>query len=565
MGAQGKTIERRDLAAVLRDRLRDGGAGALANSAGDAPVGFPLLCRHLLHALFESFPAERAYFLLRTPPVPADPAVHPLTIVAAVERGGAPLQNPDYNLDHHYLREVGAVEGARLLAGIDEGAAHSLLTCAFPLFARTRGLVVLEAPPHKDAFPPDSPRVLEQLIRSVSLDLRWMHEIHSQRARIDELTNQLDETAKLLESREHELGGVRSVLEEERAKPAEATTYHEIVTRSALMHEIFSVIERIKDTDLSTLIIGETGTGKELIARAIHFGGKRARQPFEAIACGTLATSLLESELFGYRRGAFSGAESDRKGVFERASGGTVFLDEVSDMPPEMQQKILRVLQEKTIRPIGAERTIPVDVRIIASSQHDLAEWVEQGRFREDLYYRLNVIALEVPPLRDRREDLPLLIAQFLAERAEEEEVTKRFSESALRELYQYSWPGNIQELRNVVTRAFIVSSRRVISRRIVLPLLKNQTGNLFAGDGLVQDGDHITLSIPYSEGFNNLINECERLILLSALRRNRGNKSRVTQQLRIPRQTLYNKLEKYGIVESDYADTGATGGNGGG
>ncbi|MFQ5654291.1 MAG: sigma 54-interacting transcriptional regulator, partial [Planctomycetota bacterium] len=278
--------------------------------------------------------------------------------------------------------------------------------------------------------------------------------------------------------------------------------------------------------------------------------------PFEVIPCGSLSQNLLESELFGYRKGSFSGADEDRKGIFERANGGTVFLDEVADMTMEMQQKLLRVLQEQMVRPIGAETPVRVDVRVISSSQRELSALVDSRGFREDLFYRLNGFTLEVPPLRERREDIPLLIDHFLAEACDENDLKKRFSESALRELYQYSWPGNVQELCNVITRSILSSPRKIISRKVVLPLLSRGTGNLFYGEDLFQDGDHLHLRIPTCEGFNEIITECERLILVTALKRHRGNKSRVTQQLGIPRQTLYNKLEKFAVGEEEYLET---------
>ena len=514
-------------------------------------IAFPIACRQLLEILFENLPAQRAFFLVREAPTVSRQSVEPLQVIVAHDRESGEITPPVEHLDHHYLFEVGAVDGARLLPGSAEGGSRPLLTCSFALAGAERGLVLLDAPPSDDVFDSESAVLLEDLVSACLIDLRWLYAVHTQRQELARVREELRDAERRIERH----GGEPDELPTPTEAPGEVTRYHGIVTRSASMQQVFEVIDRVKDTDLSTLIVGETGTGKELVARAVHYGGNRATRPFEVVGCGSLTTSLLESELFGYRKGAFSGAETDRKGVFERAHGGTVFLDEVADMPTEMQKKILRVLQEKVIRPIGAEEPVPIDVRVIASTREDLAAMVQQKTFREDLFYRLNVITIDVPPVRERRHDIPLLIEAFLRERSEEEGTSKRFSESALRELQQYVWPGNVQELKNVVTRAFLISTRRVISRRVIMPLLKNASGSLVSGDGLVQDGDHLTLSIPYSEGFNNLIGECEKLILLNALRRNRGNKSRVTQQLRIPRQTLYNKLEKYGIVESDYLE----------
>ncbi|MCA8959825.1 MAG: sigma-54-dependent Fis family transcriptional regulator [Planctomycetes bacterium] len=342
-------------------------------------------------------------------------------------------------------------------------------------------------------------------------------------------------------------------------RPTGQVTYYQgMVSRSPRMVELFEQIDRVKDNTLSTIVTGETGSGKELVARAIHFAGNRRTAPFEVISCGSIPNTLLESELFGHAKGAFSGAESDHVGVFQRAEGGTVFLDEIGDMSPEMQQKILRVLQEQRVRPVGATESIAIDNRIISSSRHDLLELVASGRFREDLYYRLNVMTLEVPPLRERREDIPLLIDHFLCDLNDDAEASdqKRLADGAARELLQYSWPGNVRELRNVLTRAFLSSAGRSISKKIVLPLLSQEVVSSFSSERLFQEGESLHLRVPLRQGFNEIIAECEKLIILHSLRSHRGNKSRVTQQLGIPRQTLYNKLEKYGITEGDYAES---------
>lgn len=515
-------------------------------------LSFPAATNLLLGEFIGQFGAERGFFLLWSPPGPEEQD-DVLIVVQALTSGGEIIDHPDYHLDRHYLREIGRLDGARALPSPEEGVGRSLLSCSLALDSGARGIVLLEGPPGGRSFDDLTTGQIEEEMAEVSAVLHLLHRLSTREQELDRLRDRTLELGKQLDYRELDLGSVQPTTDEANFQHDDVAHYQEIVTRSAKMKELFAVIERIKNADINALITGETGTGKELIARAIHFGSKRAGRPFEAVACGSLAVNLIESELFGYRKGAFSGAEADKKGVFERAQGGTVFLDEVADMPTEMQQKILRVLQERVIRPVGATEEIAVDVRVISSTQRDLMDLVKKQQFREDLYYRLNVIALEVPPLRDRREDIVLLLDHFLRERIEEEEVTRRFSESAARELYQYAWPGNIQELKNLVTRAFLSSSKKIISRRVVMPLLANQAGNLFYGKEIYQEGEHLHLSIPCREGFNEIIAECEKLILLTALRRNRGNKSRVTQQLGIPRQTLYNKLEKYGILEEDY------------
>ncbi len=386
-----------------------------------------------------------------------------------------------------------------------------------------------------------------------------------QRLTRSELAGQLQHACPLLAcaNRVEELEGESSATTPEPAGEVtsefphfggEVIYYQNMVSRSAKMAELFDQIDRVRNNKLSTIITGDTGTGKELVARAIHFAGNRANAPFEVVACGSVPNTLLESELFGHRKGAFSGAENDQVGVFERGSGGTVFLDEIADMSMEMQQKILRVLQEERVRPVGATESLPIDVRIVSSSRHDVMELVQAGKFREDLYYRLNVMTLEVPPLRDRREDIPLLIDHFLCNLNDEEDTQKRVADSAMRELLQYGWPGNVQELRNVLTRAFLSTTGRTISKKCVAPLLNREVTNSFMSDDLCQEGERLHMRIPLRQGFNEIVAECEKLIIIHALKANRGNKSRVTQQLGIPRQTLYNKLEKYGITEEDYA-----------
>lgn len=329
--------------------------------------------------------------------------------------------------------------------------------------------------------------------------------------------------------------------------------FHGLESANPAMHRLFATVERIKNADLNVLLLGETGTGKELFARAIHRAGLRADAPFEVVGCGSISNTLLESELFGHRRGAFSGAERDHAGIFERANGGTVFLDEIADMSPEMQQKILRVLQESEVRPVGASEPISVDVRVIAASKVDLNEAVARNEFREDLYYRLNVFALDIPPLRERPEDIPLLAERLIAKLSEEHGTRRRLAENALTALTHHAWPGNVQELKNLLTRAYLEASTRSITKRTIVELLATTSSQRFTADALHQDGEYLHLRIPVQQGFNEIISECERLVIISSLQANRGNKSRVTKQLGIPRQTLYNKITKLEITEADY------------
>ncbi len=241
-------------------------------------------------------------------------------------------------------------------------------------------------------------------------------------------------------------------------------TFSNIIGRSPRMQQVFSLIERVSKTSSTAMIHGESGTGKELIARAIHFAGPRAQNRFLSVNCGAMPENLLESELFGHERGAFTGAVKTKPGLFQEASGGTLFLDEIGETTPAMQVKLLRVLQEKTLRKVGGTAEESVDARIIAATNRDLAQLVEQGDFREDLYYRINVIPVNLPPLRDRREDIPLLVDYFVGKFSEQLGIERvRITQRAMEQLERYDWPGNVRELENLVERTMALSTGEAI------------------------------------------------------------------------------------------------------
>ena len=324
----------------------------------------------------------------------------------------------------------------------------------------------------------------------------------------------------------------------------------DIIGGSERMRKIFQVIEKIKDSDLNVCVFGESGTGKELVARAIHDRGRRCAAKFVSENCGTIVETLLESELFGHERGAFTGADEARPGLFTVASGGTLFLDEISDMSEGMQRKLLRVLQEGVLRPIGSKHPVKVDTRVICASNRNLLSLVKSGAFRMDLFYRINVISIELPPLRERKEDLPLLVAHFLAELEREEGHAYRVSDSALEAFHGYSWPGNVRELRNLLRRAAVTANRRIITARDVQPLFTQEALGL-EGDGVHRSGESLAFSIPHRGTFHEIIAECERVVLLNALKECRWNKSKVVKNLKIPRQSLYNLIARHGIEKS--------------
>ncbi len=326
-----------------------------------------------------------------------------------------------------------------------------------------------------------------------------------------------------------------------------------ITTSSPVMKRLLQQMIRVSSSHLNILLKGETGTGKAFLARAFHESSPQSGQPFETLGCGSLSTTLAEGELFGWKKGAFSGAEEDRAGIFERSSGGTVFLDEVGELPLEIQKKLLRVLQEGVVRPVGGTELVPVDCRIIASTCEDLPTTVLKGSFREDLFYRLSGFNLEIPPLRERKEDVSLLVSSFLAELEEEHGFSKRFSNSAWEELYSCTWPGNIQQLKNVVQQTYLTCERRMIPRKKVLEVFESAQADKLLGDNFEDNSGELVMRVPRTEGFNEIISEVERLVILTAMKQHRGNKSRVTKQLKIPRQTLYNKIERFKIVEEEY------------
>ena len=308
--------------------------------------------------------------------------------------------------------------------------------------------------------------------------------------------------------------------------------YRDIITKNARMQEILQLAQEIASLRSTVLIRGESGTGKELVARAIHYSGDRTAKPFITVSCAALAETLLESELFGYEKGAFTGAQAQAKGKFELADGGTVFLDEIGDISPKLQADLLRVLQEKAFYRLGGSEEVRIDVRVIAATNKDLAEAVREGRFRDDLFYRLNVIEIRIPPLRDRREDIPLL-ANHLVERLAHElgKPINEISECALKLLLDYDWPGNVRELENAIERAIVTCRGHVL-----------------------KDDDFTFLSQALSARANWMVppsmtlQELEKQAIAATLQRTRGNIKEAAAVLGIDRSTMYEKLKRYEI-----------------
>jgi two-component system, NtrC family, response regulator AtoC len=308
-----------------------------------------------------------------------------------------------------------------------------------------------------------------------------------------------------------------------------------IVGASTNIQDVLRMISRLKDTRTPVLVAGESGTGKELVARAIHFRGAMAQTPFVAVDCGSLVPTLMESELFGYEKGAFTGALKSKAGLFQAANGGTIFLDEIGELPLEMQAKLLRVLQEREVRPVGSNSAINVDVRVIAATNRDLEAAYRAGTFRKDLYFRLNVVTVHLPSLRERRSDIPMLVHHFLNRYAPGANL--QVTPAAMKSLLQYEWPGNVRELENCIARAITLGDRQVIDVADLPPAIRTESSD----------------TMPRSSFDNNSLStmalaEMERMTILKVFEQANGDKALAGRMLGISRATLYRKLKRYNI-----------------
>jgi DNA-binding NtrC family response regulator len=336
--------------------------------------------------------------------------------------------------------------------------------------------------------------------------------------------------ARLLEMRQ-----LRREVSHLRRQLREVERFGEIIGKSPRMQEIYQIIEAVSQNKSNVLLSGENGTGKELVARTIHAKGPLSAKPVLAINCGALSETLLESQLFGHRKGAFTGAIEDHEGVFQAADGGTLFLDEITEIPLPLQVKFLRAIQEKEVTPLGSTRPVRVDVRIIAATNRDLEDAVRDGNFRTDLFYRLNVVPIHLPPLRERREDIPLLVERFTEDFSRVYGVEpKRVTPAAIERILQYAWPGNIRELQNAIERAFALSSEPEITLKDLPPAVLRAEEAAPAPEPLIQP-------LP--------LEEIEKRNIVAALQRTGGNKNEAARILGIDRQRLYRKIDKYGLA----------------
>ncbi len=309
-----------------------------------------------------------------------------------------------------------------------------------------------------------------------------------------------------------------------------------IIGTSANIQDVLRMISRLKDTRTPVLVSGESGTGKELVARAIHFRGALAQTAFVAVDCGSLVPTLMESELFGYEKGAFTGAMKTKAGLFQAANGGTIFLDEIGELPLEMQAKLLRVLQEKEVRPVGSNEKVNVDVRVIAATNRDLESAYRAGTFRKDLYFRLNVVTVHIPPLRERRSDIPMLVHHFLDRYAQGANI--QVTAAAMKGLLHYDWPGNVRELENCVARAVTLGDGRLIDVADLPPAIRSEYPD--STTALTHDAASLSTTA---------LAEMERMTILRVFEQANGDKALAGKMLGISRATLYRKLKRYNIA----------------
>jgi two-component system NtrC family response regulator len=380
---------------------------------------------------------------------------------------------------------------------------------------------------------PDVPVIVITAFGSIETAVEAMKE-----GAFDYITKPFDrEEIRILVSKALSYGSLKKENTYLRQEVRRRSTLDDLVGNSANMREIYALAGQVAATNATVLITGESGTGKELLARAIHHASPRTNGPFVALNCASIPETLLESELFGFEKGAFTGADRTKPGRLELAEHGTLFLDEIGDMPQSLQAKLLRTLQDRSLERLGATKTVEIDVRIIAATNKNIQELVRQGRFRDDLFYRLSVFPIHIPPLRERRDDIALLALYFLKRFAEEMgKAVKGISQDALNSLRSYSWPGNVRELQNVIERAVILCTGSEIGQGDLLIDTKNgQTGLLSSFSALIPP-----------EGI--ALEDVEKGLIRAALDISGNNQVRAAQLLKISRNTLRYRMEKYGI-----------------
>jgi transcriptional regulator with GAF, ATPase, and Fis domain len=512
------------------------------NKRLNSELRLPRLLEMIVDTVIELTDAERGFLLLE------DDAGE-LVVKVARNIDQRTLEAAEFELSRSIARQaatggepivtIDAAGDARFREALSVSDLHLRSVMAVPLAIKGRpaGTVYVDHRLRKGAFDQDDVRLVLDFAEQAAIAIentRLLGELRRRERQVEALNRRLEVE---LAARREELSGMKQELRENREALALRYDYRNIVGRTPRMLELFRLLDRITDTALPVVIQGESGTGKELVARALHFNGPRKDRPFVSENCAAIPETLLESTLFGYVRGAFTGADHDTRGLFEVADGGTLFLDEIGEMSPGMQGKLLRVLQQGEFRRVGSERTRRVDVRIVAATNRDLARMVEEGKFRQDLYFRLNVARIMLPALRERRDDIPLMVEHFLSARAKAEGRAdpKPLDPAALGRLVAYRWPGNVRELENEITRAHALSGDRIGASDLSPHVAAAGEGTAVAA---VHDPDSLLLK-PRVEGL-------ERGLIREALGRCGNNQTKAAELLGLSRFGLQKKLKRY-------------------
>jgi len=441
------------------------------------------------------------------------------------------------------------------MASVEDLRLRSVLCLPIKIDGRVEGVLYIDNRLQRGVFQDDDKSLVELFAAQAAVAIRNARlyaELRERNQRLSHSSAQIErlnaELGRKIKDQGTELAVVRAELGRERGR----YDYTAIVGASDGMRRVFQQLDRIVESDLPVQIQGESGTGKELIARAIHHNGPRKERPFIVENCAALPDTLLESELFGHTKGAFTGADRAKKGLLEQASGGTLFLDEIGEMSPEMQKKLLRVLQEGEVRPLGSSETVQVDVRLISASNRRLDTMVQEGKFREDLYYRVNVLTVDLPPLRERRDDVPLLAEALFARAARDAgRPAPALSHEVLAALVAYDWPGNVRELENEMRRLVVLAEDTVRLEHLSPVILARAS----EADKAARE--------PAPEVLGDLrsaVATFERRAIEAALQRANDNKSRAAKELGISRFALQRKLDKYGVTVGETADADENG-----
>jgi transcriptional regulator with GAF, ATPase, and Fis domain len=511
----------------------------MLNKRLNSELRLPRLLELVLDAVIEFTDAERGFLLL-------DDKSGALSVRLARNIDQRTLEASEFALSRS-IAERAAHEGEPIVTIDAQGDARfsgalsvadlrlrSVLAVPLRVKGRVSGTIYVDHRLRRGAFGDEDVALVLDFADQAAIAIenaRLLRESRRAQRRAAELAEAL---AARVDARESELRDLKVELRGSREALGVRYRYDNLIGRTPRMLELQRLLDRVTDTSLSVVIAGESGTGKELVARAIHANGARRDRPFVSESCAAIPETLIESTLFGAVRGAFTGAERDLKGLFEIADGGTLFLDEVGELPLALQPKLLRVLQEREFRPVGGDRTRKVDVRVIVASNRDLARLVEEGRFRQDLFYRLNGVAVELPPLRERREDIPLLIQHFLRKHFEGKEPPT-VEPGAVARLCAYGWPGNVRELENEIVRAAALSSG-IIGLSDLSPAIA------------ALDGDDLEVLRPDDLHLKRRVERLERTLVREALSRTDGNQTQAAELLGLSRFGLHKKLQRYRI-----------------